>query len=93
MTRLIQTVAANGPRFLGEDMSRPIKTVDGLFEFKRGKLRVFWFYDQDRIVICSHGLVKKAQKTPKRDLERARATITRYREAKRRGAVDVEKRK
>lgn len=61
--------------------------MDGLFEFKRGKVRVFWFYDRGQVVVCSHGLVKKTQKAPKRDLERARATIARYRDAVRCGAL------
>lgn len=33
--------------------------------------RVVFFYDRDRIVICSHAFDKQTQRTPRREIERA----------------------
>jgi hypothetical protein len=33
--------------------------AEGLFEFKSpGGARIIWFYDRNRMIICSHGFVK-----------------------------------
>jgi phage-related protein len=38
---------------------------DGLFEFKTiGGLRLIWFWDANRIILCTHGFLKKRQTTP-----------------------------
>lgn len=46
---------------------------DGLFEFKAPRgARVVWFYEPGKLIICTHGFVKKADKTPKTELDRAK---------------------
>jgi len=41
-----------------------------LFEFKTiGGLRLVWFWDAHRVILCSHGFVKKRQDTPLRELK------------------------
>ena len=53
--------------------------AEGLFEFKtRGGVRVLWFYDRGSIIICTHGFIKKRQKTPAGEIERAREIRRRY---------------
>ena len=43
-----------------------------VFEFKtRGGARVMGFWDEQRLIICSHGFLKKSQKTPQGELARA----------------------
>jgi len=50
------------------------KHAEGLFEFKApGGTRVLWFYDKNRIIICTHGFVKKRQKTPRKEIDKAQA--------------------
>ena len=46
---------------------------DGLYEAKamRGP-RIVFFYDENQIVICTHGFDKKSKKTPARELKLAR---------------------
>jgi phage-related protein len=51
---------------------------------------VLWFYDEGRLVICSHGFVKRTRKTPAAELERARATCVAYRAAKNNATLQVE---
>lgn len=48
-----------------------------IFEFRANDLRVFWFYDNNRI-ICTHGLIKKSQKTPKKEIEYAKSIQKKY---------------
>lgn len=46
---------------------------NGLYEMKtKGGTRIVFFYDEGRLVICTHGFAKKSQRTPKRHLEVAR---------------------
>jgi len=45
---------------------------DGLFEFKTiGGLRLIWFWDANRIILCTHGFHKKRQTTPPSELATA----------------------
>ena len=45
---------------------------DGLFEFKTiGGLRLVWFWDANRIILCTHGFLKKRQTTPSGELTTA----------------------
>ncbi len=45
---------------------------NGLFEFKTvGGLRLVWFWDAGRIILCTHGFVKKRQTTPPGELDTA----------------------
>ena len=46
--------------------------AEKVFEFKtRGGVRVMAFWDEGRVIICSHGFLKKSQKTPDGELARA----------------------
>lgn len=52
---------------------------DGLFELrakgKEGIARVFFTFKQDKIIIVFHCFIKKAQKTPKNELLKARKIL------------------
>jgi len=60
-----------------------------IFEFKTTDLRVFWFWDEGRIVVCTHGLKKQSQKTPRREIDRAVAWREDYFEAKAEGSITI----
>jgi phage-related protein len=62
---------------------------DEIFELKSGSLRVLYFYDADRLIICSHGFVKKTQKCPSSEKAAAAACRRRYFEAKRNGELVI----
>lgn len=53
------------------------KLTGGIFEFRANSIRIFWFYDGNRIV-CTHGIIKKTQKTPKKEIETAISVKERY---------------
>ncbi|HPT47612.1 MAG TPA: type II toxin-antitoxin system RelE/ParE family toxin [Candidatus Rifleibacterium sp.] len=74
MLRLMNRSAESGPP-RNEEMTKMLD--DGIFEFKADSIRVLWFYYKGKI-ICTHGFLKKSQKTPKREIERAKKTRRAY---------------
>lgn len=86
MLQLLERVATAGPP-RNTDISHSIQ--DDIWEFIKGRLRVFWFYDVGRVVVCTHGIVKKSQKTPTQAIEHAKKAKDAYFEAKKQGRVVI----
>ncbi len=84
---LLDVVASVGPP-RNTDVSH--RLAPDIWEFISGDLRILWFYDERKVVVCSHGFVKQRQKTPKAQLEQAEAVRQRYFSAKRRSALQIE---
>lgn len=42
------------------------------------RLFAFWDYDNETVVVATHGIIKKTQKTPKREIKRAEAIRNEY---------------
>lgn len=83
---LFERVASEGvPRNI--EISHQIRGK--LFEFIQGRLRVFWFYDEGRLIICTSGLVKKGRKTPKNEIDHAMTIMNKYFEDKKQGELQV----
>ena len=83
----LRWAAVNGPP-RNDEKSRPL--ADKIFEFKtRGGIRIPYFYDQDRLVICTEALRKPKKTELRAVITRALAARERYFEAKRRGAVEM----
>ncbi len=56
---------------------------NGVFEFKTvGGLRLIWFWDANRIILCTHGFLKKRQTTPPAELVTAAKWKKAYETAK-----------
>lgn len=74
-----------GPRALSDKHCHQIAagSIDGanysIWQIRSGDLRLLFFYDEGRVVVCSHGFVKTSAKTPSREQERAVEAWTRYR--------------
>jgi phage-related protein len=83
---LFGKVAREGPP-RNEEISHQIKGK--LFEFIQGRLRVLWFYDEGRLIICTGGFVKKGQKTPRSEIEHAIQVMSEYFEDKKRGEIRI----
>lgn len=85
---LFTHIAKNGLNQLSVDVSHNI--APEIFEFIRGRLRIVWFYgDGRRIVVCSHGFLKKGQKTPRSEIETAQRARSSYVAAQQKGAVAI----
>jgi phage-related protein len=66
---------------------RSIKGTQGLYEARiqlgSNVWRVFCFFDEGRLVILLNGFVKKSQKTPKKEIDKAIRLMKSYYEEKR----------
>lgn len=87
MLALLERVAAEGPP-RNTDISH--KLEGDIWEFIQGRLRVCWFYDKGRVVICTHGFVKKSQKTPRAELNKANERREAYFAATAAGSLTIE---
>ncbi|MBK3519985.1 type II toxin-antitoxin system RelE/ParE family toxin [Carboxylicivirga marina] len=68
---------------------KAITGTDGLYE-ARVKLasdiwRVFCFFDKGKLVILLNGFQKKTQKTPRKEIEKAKRLMNEYFDEKRKG--------
>lgn len=79
MLRLIKRSADFGPP-RNIEMSRALegRNAEGLWEFKAGAIRVIWFYERNKIIICTHSFLKKGRKTPASEIEAAQNTRSKY---------------
>ena len=59
---------------------------DGIYEirieYKSDIYRIFSFFDEGRLIILLHGIKKKTQKTPRKELDRAKELRREYYEKK-----------
>jgi phage-related protein len=79
---LITRTAEHGPP-TNEQHSRSLG--DGIYEFKApNTARLLWFYDANRIIICTHGFSGKRSsgKTPRKEIDRAKEIRKKYLEEK-----------
>jgi phage-related protein len=86
---LLETVPKGGPpRF----EPRCKHLGNGLYEFRKQpkgkKLRVVWFYGGGSVIVCTAAF-KKAERTPRTEIDRARLLQERYRLARARGAIEI----
>lgn len=87
MLRLLAFVAEQGPP---RNVEISHKIGGDIWELIAGRLRVLWFYSEGRVVVCSHGFIKRTRKTPLGEFERAQLACDAYQDAKRRRALEVE---
>ncbi len=61
---------------------KSIESVKGLFEARiqlaSNIWRVFCFFDKGKLVILLNGFTKKTQKTPKKEIEKAKRLMEKY---------------
>lgn len=86
MLALLVRVAEHGP-LRNTEISHQIEAA--VWELRQGRLRVLWFYDVGRIVVCSHGFVKRTSKVPAREVDLARANRARYLRARERRQIEI----
>ena len=86
LLRLLQRIADEGiPR--NTEVSH--KLAGDVWELIQGDLRLLYFRDRDRVVVCSHALVKRGRKVPRGDIDQAQARCNAYRTAREAGTLEV----
>ena len=73
---------------LSSNHMKSIRNVKGLFELRvmlgTNCWRIFCLFDAGNIVVLLNGFVKKDQKTPKREIEKAKLLLHKYHEERKR---------
>ena len=63
---------------------------DGIWEFRKGSVRLFWFYDEGKIVVATNAYKKQGQRAPRRHIQSAKDFRAAYLAAKRAGTLTIE---
>jgi len=54
------------------NMTKPLHQIcDEIWQLEQDQYRIPWFYDREHVIICTHFFVKKQDKTPKAEIDRA----------------------
>jgi|SRR5664279_1524956 len=84
MLALLDWTAKSGPP---RNKEKCREVGDGIYEFKAKSLRVCWFYEPGRIIICSHGFYKPTKKVQNREIKQAVTLRAKYLAAKQAGPI------
>lgn len=86
MASFIDRVAMHGPPVNREKC----KLVAGdIHEFKSHQVRILWFWEKNRVIICTHGFIKKRDDIPRSEISRAHRYLELYQEAKQQNKIQV----
>jgi mRNA-degrading endonuclease RelE of RelBE toxin-antitoxin system len=87
LLRAFERLSASGP---SRNVRRSRPLAHGIFELKtQGGVRVPYFFDEGRVVVCSEALPKPKSRGLAVAIERAARTRWRYLNDKRRGALPI----
>jgi len=86
LLRLIDQTKDNGP-IHNEKQSKKLKGYDFNEFITKGGLRLFYFFDSGRLVICTTGFIKQGNRTPVRELAKAEEWRKRYFAAKQKNEI------
>jgi phage-related protein len=86
MLRRLEAMAEHGPQYLPE-ISHQIEP--DIWQTEQGRVRILWFYDRDRVIVCTHGFIKRTKKTPESERALARQTLREYRAASAVGKIRI----
>ena len=87
MLELLERVSISGPP-RNNDICHQIQ--GDIYEFIKRRLRVLWFYDEGRVIVCTHGFIKDTQKTPKAEIAKADRIREKYFAAKAQNGLEIE---
>ena len=69
--RAVQNGVTNSELFQKMPGTKDIWEFRTLYDRKKYRLFSFWDTDGETLVVATHGIIKKGQKTPKNDIEKA----------------------
>ena len=88
LLRLIEHTKDNGP-IHNERQSKKLKGYEFNEFITKGGLRLFYFFDSGRLLICTTGFIKQGDGTPRRELTKADEWRKRYFEAKQKNQIKI----
>lgn len=89
MPALFERYAAAGRLQLSSVVFHEANKQEGIWEFIKGRLRVFCFMDDDgTLLVLTHGAIKKKQKADRQEVSRAIRLRDAYLSAKRQGHLE-----
>ena len=86
ISAFLERMAELGPDKFPKSRVHLIDADERLYQFRIDHLRVLWFYEPGRIVICCHAFEKRVNKTPKGAIDLARKAKQSYEIAKKSNA-------
>jgi phage-related protein len=89
LTANLERIAEHGPRVIPESRNHQVDAKEQLFQLRIDAIRVIWFYDAGRVVVCAHSYEKKSQKVPKGEVEAARKVKAAYLDAIAKKQIEV----
>jgi len=82
MYALIALIAENGLQNISSKLCHRVDEKNKIYELIKGDLRIFFFKgNKDLIIIATHGIIKKSQKTKQTDIDKAVKYKRRYQKA------------
>lgn len=87
---LFERFATSGRETFNDDLCHYVDKDEKIWEFVKGDIRVLWFYGAgNRIIICTHGFIKKSQKTPQKEINRAISIKEQYLKAEKNKTIEI----
>jgi len=87
--RWIEIYCKDGRAALTGDSFR--EAGPGVYRFRSGRYRLYCFFDEGSMIVLSHGMIKKDQKTAKKDKEAVSRLRDEYLHAKRTNTLKSKK--
>jgi len=91
LIQLMEDIASGrrDPTQLPAELCHRIDDNHQIWQFIKGRLRLLWFYDGSRLIICVHVFLKKTPTTPIREKNIAIDLKSRYERAKLSGTLEI----
>lgn len=86
---LLSRCAREGTASLPSKVFKPADKQNGIWEFKAGRYRAYCFKVGGRLIVVSSVHLKKQQKAPQREVQKAIRAKNRYQQASERGNLDI----
>ncbi len=87
---LFERYAEHGRQQLSSSNFHEANKAEGIWQFIKGRLRVYCFIDSDGgLVVLSHGSIKKTQKADPHEVARAVRLKKQYQAAQQDGAIEL----
>lgn len=68
LTAKINSIAENG---VPKNIEKFRHEGDGIFAIKQNQIRIYCFFDHDKMIVLTHGFIKKSQKADPKQLNKA----------------------